>query len=623
MDTKGWIVVVLCAVGMIFYFPYMQRDMARERVAPTPEAAENSGEAKEGGVAKSGAAAKAPGTADKPGGAKATEAVKEETAVLRSEKAEFHMTNFGGGISEATLLEHTNVIEGDGFVTLNRSGSYPVGTLGGGDDEADLGGYEITKQRPDEVIFEKVNAEGIRVTKCFNLNPPSAEDGYVVNLEVRFKNEDSRSYRRDDLWLYTGALEPLHTKEWPQQTGFFWRDADKMRYKDVNYFKESAGFLGFFSRTARNLKESEDLLNWAGVMDQFFAIVIADQEPRAGSVWARHKPIALEGAKVDPKRKLFAAEGGIGLPEVRLAPGEVESFSYELYLGPKEYKRLVDLGNDRREIMNYGNFPLLGGVVKHVSRFLMKALVSIKGAVGNYGVAIIIITIMIRLVIWPLHAKSTRTMKRMAALSPMMTEMKEKYKDDPQKLNTEMMQLYRDYGVNPMGGCLPVFLQLPIFLGFYQMLQSAVELRHEGLIWWVDDLSMPDTVWMIPLFDGVPLNVLPLLMAVTMVLQMKVAPKSGDQMQQRIFMFMPLIFLFICYNFASALALYWTTQNIFSIGQTYYMSRRPEPELQKVSSKKGGMFSDMMQQAKDRTKNMEKGPQQTKSKADQKKKRRK
>jgi YidC/Oxa1 family membrane protein insertase len=138
--------------------------------------------------------------------------------------------------------------------------------------------------------------------------------------------------------------------------------------------------------------------------------------------------------------------------------------------------------------------------------------------------------------------------------------------------------MYRDYGINPLGGCFPILLQMPIFFGFFSMLRSASELRHEGWLGWVNDLSMPDTV-LHPF--GLPLNILPLLMAVTMVLQMKMTPATGDPMQRKIFMLMPLIFLVFCYNFASALALYWTAQNIISMGQTWLLRNRKDPELVK------------------------------------------
>ena len=145
-------------------------------------------------------------------------------------------------------------------------------------------------------------------------------------------------------------------------------------------------------------------------------------------------------------------------------------------------------------------------------------------------------------------------------------------------MNTETMGLYRKYGINPLGGCLPMFIQIPVFFGFYRMLQYAVELRGQGFLW-VHDLSQPDTFATVA---GVPINILPVVMAISSFLQIRMTPKTGDAMQQKIIMFMPFMFFFFCYSFASALALYWTTQNIFSIGQTWLMSKVPEPELKPV-----------------------------------------
>ena len=166
-------------------------------------------------------------------------------------------------------------------------------------------------------------------------------------------------------------------------------------------------------------------------------------------------------------------------------------------------------------------------------------------------------------------------MKRMSKLKPEMDKIREKYADDPNKLNMETWGLYRKYGVNPMGGCLPMLIQIPIFFGFYRMLQYAVELRGKEFLW-VVDLSQPDNLTHLA---GIPINILPIVMAITSFLQMRMTPSTGDKMQQRIMTFMPLVFFFFCYNFASALALYWTTQNIFSIGQTWLMGKMPEPDL--------------------------------------------
>lgn len=222
--------------------------------------------------------------------------------------------------------------------------------------------------------------------------------------------------------------------------------------------------------------------------------------------------------------------------------------------------------------MNFGMFGF-------VSKFLLWAMTSLRNLLGNYAAAIIVLTLLIKSALWPVQNKATNEMRKMSALSPKMTEMREKYKDDPTKMNEEVMKLYREYGVNPFSGCLPMLIQIPIFFGFYAMLGTAIELRNSHFLW-VSDLSQPDTVGHIL---GFPINVLPIVMAGSMIWQMAITPKSGDAMQQRIFYFMPVIFLVFCYNYASGLALYWTTQNIFSIVQLYLTRNRPLPTLEKKS----------------------------------------
>jgi YidC/Oxa1 family membrane protein insertase len=226
------------------------------------------------------------------------------------------------------------------------------------------------------------------------------------------------------------------------------------------------------------------------------------------------------------------------------------------------------------DVMQYGWFWWVSNPLNRLLNFLHSVFDGMNKE-WSWGLAVIFLTIIVRGAIWPLHAKSTRTMKRMSKLQPEMAKLKEKYSDDPQKLNTETMGLYRKYGINPVGGCLPMLIQIPIFFGFFRMLQYAVEFRGKEFLW-VNDLSQPDTLGHIA---GVPINILPIVMGITSFLQIAMTPKTGDKMQQRIIMFMPLIFFFFCYNFASALALYWTTQNIFSIAQTWLMNKIPEPEL--------------------------------------------
>jgi YidC/Oxa1 family membrane protein insertase len=184
----------------------------------------------------------------------------------------------------------------------------------------------------------------------------------------------------------------------------------------------------------------------------------------------------------------------------------------------------------------------------------------------GYGLAIIAITFIIKMVFWPLTAASTRSMKRMSALQPQMKALQEKYKDDPAKMNRKMMEFMKEHKVSPLGGCLPMLLQIPVFFGFFTMIRSAIELRGAHFLW-VTDLSQPDTLFHL---SGFPVNLLPLLMGATMLWQAKLTPPSPgmDPAQQKIMKYMPLMFMVFLYNYSAALTLYWTTQNLLTILQT-------------------------------------------------------
>ena len=198
-------------------------------------------------------------------------------------------------------------------------------------------------------------------------------------------------------------------------------------------------------------------------------------------------------------------------------------------------------------------------------------LVSMNGlhALGlSYALVIIAITVIIKVLFWPLTQASTRSMKRMQALQPQIKAIQEKFKDDPMKVQRKTMELWKEHKISPLGGCLPMFLQLPVFIGFYRMIQSAIELRGAKFLW-VCDLSRPDTLFIIPGLNF-PFNALPLLMGVTMLWQARLSPPSPgmDPAQQKMMKYMPLMFLFILYNFSAGLTLYWTVQNLLTIAQT-------------------------------------------------------
>jgi YidC/Oxa1 family membrane protein insertase len=271
------------------------------------------------------------------------------------------------------------------------------------------------------------------------------------------------------------------------------------------------------------------------------------------------------------------------MPGFTLAPGEMLQQNFRIYAGPREYGRLRLMPDGESDVMAFsdisGPFSFLGSFIGLCSKTLLFSLNTLHSWVGSYAIAIIILTLIIKGLLWPMQNKATKSMKRMQLLQPKMTELREKYKEDPTRMNTEVMKLYKDYGVNPMSGCLPAFVQMPIFFGFYNMLGKAVELRNAQFLW-VHDLSQPDTLFHLPGL-GYPVNILPLCMAGTMLWQMSASPKTGDPAQQKMFMFMPLIFVMFCYNYASALALYLIVNNLVSVVQLYATRNQPLPTLQK------------------------------------------
>jgi len=569
MDRTAWIVVILCSLGLVFWF------QSQPKPQPKSTAPDQTSSAESPAIPADGASPAAPGS-ESP---EAPEAgpVAEETHVLRTDKSEFTLTNIGGGIATAKLLDHASSYRPDIPVTLNEHGLRPVGALSTGVGKLEGTGYTVTSRSDTGVTYEATTPDGLLVTKAYSLADPASPGGpYTVDLKLTLRNQSpDATLTSSEYYLYTGTTAPLYPKEPTVQRGFLYFRDGKEKFRHVDTFKK---------KDKQNFEEASDDFLWGSVTDQFFTQNISAEEPYSANVWAQRVPIVLSDGAADPDsgeaaRSTFGVHGATGLPALNLAPGQEISLDYEIYLGPKEFATLRDMGRERDATMQYRSLPVFGWLAAPFSKLLMSLLVMLHGFTGNYGVAIILITLAIRILIWPLHNKAQNTMKRMSLLTPMMTEMREKYKDNPQRLNQEMMKLYRDYGVNPFGGCLPILLQMPIFLGFFGMLRSAVELRHEQFLW-VQDLSMPDTLFYIPGL-GIPFNLLPLLMAVTMVFQMRMTPKTGDKMQQRIFMFMPVIFLVICYNYASALALYWTAQNIISIGQTAISMRKGDPVLEK------------------------------------------
>ncbi len=248
--------------------------------------------------------------------------------------------------------------------------------------------------------------------------------------------------------------------------------------------------------------------------------------------------------------------------------GSITLCKMNIYIGPKEIERLKQVGHNLSKAINFGWFDPIAKPLLYLLNFMYKY-------VHNYGVCIILLTIFIKLLFWPLAHKSAQSMKTMQKLQPKLQKLKEKYGDDKERLNKELMQLYKTYKVNPMSGCLPMLLQIPVFFALYKVLLQAIELRHAPFMLWINDLSAPDRLMIpgveIPMVGGVP--VLTLLMGASMYLQQKMSPSSLDPTQAKMMQLLPIVFTFMFINFPSGLVLYWLVNNILSIVQQYYVNK--------------------------------------------------
>ena len=295
-------------------------------------------------------------------------------------------------------------------------------------------------------------------------------------------------------------------------------------------------------------------ITWAAYEGTYFMTGVIPEQNEGISL-----KLSAEGEKV---RTLL-----IGVEDVIPANGHLQ-YNYQVYFGPKKMETLKEAGHDLERIVNFGWFDKLAKPALFLLNFFY-------GYVGNYGIAIILVTILIKLLFWPIAQKGLKSMKNMQKIQPKMAKLKEKYKDDKTRLNEEMMTLYKTYKVNPVGGCLPMLMQIPVFFALYKVLLQAIELRHAPFMLWITDLSAPDRLFIgidLPYLGGLP--VLTLLMGASMFLQQRMTPAPADPTQAKIMMFLPVIFTFMFLNFASGLVLYWFVNNLLSVAQQYLINKK-------------------------------------------------
>ncbi len=378
-----------------------------------------------------------------------------------------------------------------------------------------------------ELVFSRSYPGALRVDKIYTFYP----DSYSFDLEVRVTNLSNNTIKQQARLAWSRYADP-------EDKGGRYSHEGPISYVKNKVVSEKIKKLG-------GRKFSDPDVSWGGFETKYFIAALIPTQPSL---------TRFVVSKDSNNIVVTELEG----PKTVIPPGQSGSFSYSLYLGPKEYDRLKGQGVGLENAIDFGSW------VKWLALPLLKALKWIVTYVHNYGVAIIILTILVKLIFWPLGNISYRSMKGMQKLQPQMKALQEKYKDDKAKLQQETMALYRANKVNPMSGCLPMVIQLPVFFGLYRALLYSIELRHAPFVFWIQDLSAKD-----------PYYITPIVMGATMFLQQKMTPTAGgNEMQAKMMLWMPVIFTFLFLNFPSGLVIYWLFNNIISIGQQYYINKK-------------------------------------------------
>ncbi|OAG27614.1 membrane protein insertase YidC [Thermodesulfatator autotrophicus] len=392
--------------------------------------------------------------------------------------------------------------------------------------KADKLELNLAEKKNGNIIFEPVIKNPLVIEKDYSFKDGS----YLLNLNVKIKNPTDKTI--SDNILFRMVSHPV-------------AKLDRYVFRGPAY---SHNGLYEEVKLKDELIEYQGALDWVGYGDPYFLMAII---PPAGNDW-RVTFRRLEG-KTD--------EVILWTPKITLAPNEEKEIDLKLYFGPKSLEELKKVGYHLANAVHFGFFDPIAKPLLYALKFFYKYT-------HNYGIAIILLTVLIRIIFWPLNHISMKSMKKMKDLQPVIMKLKEKYGDDKERLNQELMRLYKTQKVNPFMGCLPMLIQIPVFFALYKVLLMAIELRHAPFIAWIKDLSSPDRLPVgidIPYLGGLP--VLTILMGVSMYFQQKLTPTSMDPTQEKMMLLMPILFTVLFINFPSGLVLYWLTNNILSIIQ--------------------------------------------------------
>ena len=448
--------------------------------------------------------------------------VKEEHVNIETEQYKAVLTNRGAGVLSWSVKEKSGQ-----WVDLVFPESAPV--------MANFPGliYRIVSKSNEKIVFEYASKDGWKITKTYSLS-----DLYMHNLNISIERNSKTPFPQIDL-------------RWGPGVG-----TDNKELKENISLTRALACAALKPAKLKKLKntvETASLYKWTAVDNRYFLAAFIPEKPADFD-----KIIPSKADKHHPYSIVLTAS----------VPKNIDKkdYSVNFYLGPKSYTHLktYDLGFEKT--VDFGFFGFLGKIAFSVLAFFYKLT-------HNYGWAIIMLTVVIQVLVLPLTLKSFKSAAAMKRVQPIIKDIQTKYKDSPQRLQAEMLNVYKSQKVNPLGGCLPMLLQLPIFWAFFTMLRNAYELRNEGWILWVKDLSAVDQFMRLGSFN---LNILPLIMGIGMFFQQKMTAVTSDPTQKKMMYIMPVVFTFMFWSFPSGLVIYWLTNSIISMIEQYYKRNRQQ-----------------------------------------------
>ena len=500
----------------------------------------------------------------------ATPPAEETLATLENEKIRLEFTSLGGGIKTATMLDYPILKGGDEPVVLDFSDSPALAYEGiPGISAKEALDMQVTEDGRSIVFTKTLESAGLVFERTIALG-----DGYLLKINDRFVASASAPGTLPGNRILTGTMKnPVEMKA---MRGVSILGVDSYATDGINYWGRKLHKLYgkpkpqplFIDMTPTEMNNVE--VDWVSAKNKFFTQILRPKDSIATmAVLSSREP---EGKGVVP-RTVAAA---LAFKPETVAAGASYDMEYSYFIGPKKYSTLKEAGYGMEKVMEFetiGAFSFMNWMMEPARKALLITMNFFNKIIPNYGVAIILLTLLVRILFWPLTHKSTESMRRMQEIQPEIKALQAKYsKSNPQKLQQETMKLYKEKKVNPMGGCLPMFVQIPVFIALFTVLRNAIELRYAGFLW-IADLSTAENLFagQIPFIGS--LNILPLLMSASMIWQQKLTPQAATTpeqiQQQKMMMFMmPIMMLFFFYKMPSGLVLYWTTSNLLMIAQT-------------------------------------------------------